>query len=139
MVGPRCFLFGPIKKFSSQNGEKIGLLNGRKCPYALAHCLCHFFFLFLSWHVAFANFFFSFPGHVASANFLFLFLSWACCLSQFFFLFSFPFLDIAFFLFSFSCLTRHDFYFFNKLDDCFFFLGHFYVLIDHHFLTRVHE
>ena len=65
----------------------------------------------------------------------------------FFFFFFFDFLgygyDICFVLF--FCLTRHEFFFLGH-DFYFlinwvitFFLGHFFVLIDHHFLTRVYK
>ena len=105
--------------------DKMRLLNGWKCLYALAHCLCQFF-IFI--------FFFPFPG-MLPLPFFFLFLSWACCLFQIFiFFFSFfvprccllPYSSSSFFFFLISwamgmifilffCLTRHEFFFWDMI------------------------
>ena len=48
MVRPRCFLPGPTKKFSPQNGEKT---KGRKCGCLMdknAHVQFIFFFFLLA-------------------------------------------------------------------------------------------
>ena len=126
MVRPRRFLPGPTKKFSPKWREnwreKIRLLNRQKCPCPIhsssffplvflflwwAHCIFPFFFLF---------FFFSFL-HIAFFFFFFFFIIWfprlwvsTLPLSFFFFLFFFLFF-LGRCLFSFSFLTRHDFYF----------------------------
>ena len=83
--------------------DKMRLFNGRKCLYALAHCLCQFFiFIFI--------FFFSFPG-MLPLPFFFLFLSWACCLFQIF-IFYFSFFVPRCCLLPYSSSSSSSFFFF---------------------------
>ena len=104
-----CFLSEPTKKISLQNEEKT---KGRKWDCLMdENTHVHL-------HIAYANFFFSFPllGTLHLPFFFLLFLSWAHCLCQFFL--SFPFLGrlpfLIFFFFSFPrlCLLPSFFFFF---------------------------
>ena len=161
MVGPGCFLSRPRKKFSPKNGDKTIRRKWDCLMDENAHVHLHiasanffffsfsrlialpilFFLFFFPWHFTSTNFFFSsFPRCVASPNFLFsffLFLSWTLPSSFFF-----GFLELWVWYIYIYCLTRHDFYFLINWVIAFFFWlfnCHIFVLVGHHFLTRVYE
>ena len=101
--------------------EKLDIIFGQKCPYAIAYGLAY---------VALLQFFFLFPFPFLSSwtwplLFLLLFFSWFFCFC----------LDVIFF-------SRHDSYFLINLGEWFFFffVYHFYfILIGYHFLIRVYS
>ena len=164
MVGPGCFLSRPRKKFSPKNGDKTVRRKWDCLMDENAHVHLHiasanfffffpflgpllyqffFFFSFFLGTLPLPIFFFSsFPRCVASPNFLFsffLFLSWTLPSS---FFFGFLELWVWYIYIYIYCLTRHDFYFLINWVIAFFFWlfnCHIFVLVGHHFLTRVYE
>ena len=143
-MGLRCFFSRPTKKFSFQIGEKIERRKWDNLIDKNTHAQPPFFFgAVLGMLPPFFLFLFcllSFP--ILSGHCLLLLL-------PFFFFLGFPrrclLLLLLLLLFLFLCLTRHDFFFFfldmilffNEFGD--FIFCHLFVLISHHFLTRVYE
>ena len=145
MVGSRCFLPGPTKKFSLQNGEKTEERNWASFLDENAQVQFHMDFT----HVAFLHTFFplwrfffsSWTLPASSSSFFFFSLLDVACL--FFFLSFFPFffsfnllgrlvqfyfiflLSFMFFFFRCDFFHGHDFYFLINLGDwIFFFIVH---------------
>ena len=123
MVGPRCFLLGPTKTFSSQNGEKTEMKNWTSwyCGWACPHWSSSFFFsffLFLSFGCFLFFFSFDLQGRLCKR----------LVLIYFFFLFLLLSFIFLFLIFWFIYLFRCDFFFqtwflfFNKFRWLIFFL-----------------
>ena len=143
MVGSRCFLFEPTKKFFLKMKRKlkerithhfwtkmpIGNCTWA-CPCYFSSSSSSFFFFFpLVRGLFFFSFYWADFVHVQ----IFFFFSFFFCLLLCFFFFCFCFcLDVIFF-------SRHDFYFLINLGDLFF-IGCLclFILIGHNFLTKVY-